>query len=55
LFRGAFLETNPIPIKAMMEACGMAAGPCRLPLCELLPENLQKVQELVKEYELVRM
>jgi 4-hydroxy-tetrahydrodipicolinate synthase len=52
LFRGAFIETNPIPIKAMMNACGMAAGPCRLPLCELLPENQRKVEELVKEYEL---
>ena len=31
LFKGAFIETNPIPIKAAMNICGMAAGGCRLP------------------------
>ncbi len=47
LFRGAFIETNPIPIKAAMNLCGMAAGGCRLPLCELLPENAKKLHELL--------
>ena len=35
LFRAAFSETNPIPIKTALAICGMPAGPCRLPLCEL--------------------
>jgi 4-hydroxy-tetrahydrodipicolinate synthase len=35
LFKAAFIETNPIPIKAAMSLCGMPSGPCRLPLCEL--------------------
>lgn len=34
-FRALFIEPNPIPIKAAMELCGMAAGKCRLPLTEL--------------------
>jgi 4-hydroxy-tetrahydrodipicolinate synthase len=40
-FRALFLETNPVPIKAAMAALGMAAGPVRLPLCELEAPNLE--------------
>lgn len=31
----AFIETNPIPIKAMHRLYGLPGGKCRLPLCEL--------------------
>lgn len=48
LFKAAFIETNPIPIKAAMIECGMAAGPCRLPLCDLAPANLEKLREAIK-------
>ena len=39
LFKLAFIEVNPSPIKYAMDLCGMAAGPCRLPLCEMRREN----------------
>lgn len=48
-FRTAFIETNPIPIKAAMEHAGMASGKCRLPLCELLPENAEKLQASISK------
>lgn len=48
LFRNAFIETNPIPIKAAMKMKGMAAGSCRLPLCDLMPENLAKLANSVR-------
>lgn len=48
LFQAAFLETNPAPIKAAMAHCGMAAGPCRLPLTDLLPENWAKLERVLK-------
>ncbi len=35
-----FIETNPIPVKAAMNLMGMNAGPCRLPLYEMSPENV---------------
>lgn len=47
LFRAAFIETNPIPIKAAMEMCSMAAGACRLPLCPLTSENTVKLQQVI--------
>jgi 4-hydroxy-tetrahydrodipicolinate synthase len=39
LFRVAFCETNPAPIKFAMNRCGMAAGPLRLPLVEIGSAN----------------
>jgi 4-hydroxy-tetrahydrodipicolinate synthase len=44
----AFVETNPIPIKAAMQLCQMAAGTCRLPLCDLTPTNLHKLKEVIQ-------
>jgi 4-hydroxy-tetrahydrodipicolinate synthase len=46
LFRGAFIETNPIPIKALMHFEGLPSGHCRLPLCALAPENEKKLRHL---------
>lgn len=46
-FKAAFIETNPIPIKAAMQMRKMPAGPCRLPLCNLLPENDLKLQQVI--------
>jgi 4-hydroxy-tetrahydrodipicolinate synthase len=38
-FKAAFVETNPVPIKAAMNMFGLPAGTLRLPLCPLLKEN----------------
>ncbi len=43
-FRGAFIETNPVPIKAAMNMKGLPAGTLRLPMCDLLKENESKVR-----------
>lgn len=45
--KAAFIETNPIPIKAAMNLCGMPAGGCRLPLCDLAPVNLQRLKDIL--------
>ncbi|MDR0719775.1 MAG: 4-hydroxy-tetrahydrodipicolinate synthase [Treponema sp.] len=39
LFKAAFIETNPVPVKAAMGWIGLPAGPCRLPLGCLDPKN----------------
>ncbi|MDR2419418.1 MAG: dihydrodipicolinate synthase family protein, partial [Treponema sp.] len=39
LVKVAFVETNPIPIKAAMGMAGLPAGPTRLPLGPLSPAN----------------
>lgn len=39
------LDTNPIPIKKMLEIKGLPAGPCRLPLSPLPLEKVTMMQE----------
>lgn len=46
-FKAAFIETNPIPIKAAMQLCSKPAGGCRLPLCDLTSANHQKLKEVL--------
>ncbi|MCI9263084.1 MAG: 4-hydroxy-tetrahydrodipicolinate synthase [Oscillospiraceae bacterium] len=36
-----FVEVNPIPIKTALDLIGKAAGPLRLPLCDMTPEHLE--------------
>ena len=39
MMKAAFIETNPVPIKAAMNWAGLPAGPVRLPLGKLDPKN----------------
>lgn len=39
LIKALFCEVNPIPVKAALNLMNMEAGPCRLPLTNLTPEN----------------
>ena len=43
-FRVSFIETNPVPIKTAMRLAEFAAGPLRSPLCDLQPENEEKLR-----------
>jgi len=49
LIKGAFIETNPVPIKAAMEMCGKPAGGVRLPLCELKPDNKECLKTILMD------
>lgn len=51
IFRTAFIETNPIPIKTAMNLVGMPAGKCRLPLCEMSEANKEKLKKVLSQYE----
>lgn len=48
-FEAIFIETNPIPIKAVLSAAGLCQEIYRLPLCEMRPENKKKLEAVVKE------
>ncbi len=52
-FRAAFLETNPIPIKAAMNLKGYAAGGYRLPLCSMQEENFVKLKKVMQDMKLI--
>lgn len=45
LIEALFCEVNPIPVKAAMKEIGYDCGGCRLPLCDITPENLAKLKK----------
>ncbi|KKL74397.1 hypothetical protein LCGC14_2065280, partial [marine sediment metagenome] len=47
LFKAAFVETNPIPIKAMLAMAGMIQNELRLPLVPLADEYRAPLAELL--------
>ena len=53
LFKGAFIETNPIPIKAAMNICGMAAGGCRLPITPISKASEIQLKTILKQMKLI--
>lgn len=48
LYKAAFIETNPVPIKTAMKLVGMPAGECRLPLCSMSEENVSRLIEVLE-------
>jgi 4-hydroxy-tetrahydrodipicolinate synthase len=53
IFKACFIETNPIPIKAMLAMQGLCKEVYRLPLCELRIENRKIVENLLKEKKII--
>jgi len=52
IFKAAFIETNPAPIKYAMQRIGLAGGPLRLPLVEIHPASRKVIDEVLKALEL---
>lgn len=50
LFKGMFVETNPIPIKIAMSMKGMDTGELRLPLCEMEAGNRAGLEKLLRTH-----
>jgi 4-hydroxy-tetrahydrodipicolinate synthase len=53
LFKGIFIETNPIPIKAALAMKGMIKESYRLPMCEMKPDNREKLRKILKDLKIV--
>jgi 4-hydroxy-tetrahydrodipicolinate synthase len=53
LFEAEFIETNPIPIKAALAMKGMCEEVYRLPMCELLPENREKLKKILIQMKII--
>ena len=48
LIDALFSEVNPIPVKEAMKQIGYDCGQCRLPLCKITNENLNRLNTLLK-------
>lgn len=53
LIKILFIEVNPIPIKTAMNLMGYHVGGFRMPLCEMVPENLSLLETTLKNYGLL--
>lgn len=53
LINNLFIEVNPIPVKEAMNMMGMAAGPCRLPLCEMTDVHKENLKASLSKFGLV--
>jgi 4-hydroxy-tetrahydrodipicolinate synthase len=53
LFEVEFIETNPIPIKSALAMKGMCEEVYRLPICELRPENKEKLKQVLTEMKII--
>ena len=53
LIKTMFIETNPIPVKTAMGLMKLIGPQLRLPMCEMLAENKEKLVKEMKEYGLI--
>ena len=49
LFKGLFITSNPIPVKAALAIIGRPAGPPRLPLVPATPEERASVEQAMRD------
>ena len=53
VYQAAFCETNPIPVKAMMEMMNLCSGEVRLPLVLPTEEHLVQIRKALADYHLL--
>ena len=53
LTKAMFIETNPIPVKTAMGLMKLCEPDMRLPLCDMMPENKEKLVKELKGYRLI--
>lgn len=54
LFKGMFVDTNPIPVKHAAHLMGLTQSlGFRLPICETSRENIEKIREMLRSYRLI--
>lgn len=54
LIDALFCEVNPIPVKVAMRKLGYAAGPLRMPLCEMEPAHEQQLEAALRNHGLLK-
>ena len=54
LIDALFCEVNPIPVKVAMRKLGYAAGPLRMPLCEMEPAHEKQLEDALRNHGLIK-
>jgi 4-hydroxy-tetrahydrodipicolinate synthase len=55
IFKGIFVTSNPVPIKALMNMRGIKAGGVRLPLVKATPVEIKFLKDLFDEFKKVHV
>ncbi len=53
IFKGLFITTNPVPVKAALNMLGYQVGPPRLPLVEATPAEKESIKKMLAEAKLL--
>lgn len=53
MFKGLFIATNPVPVKAALNIMGMDVGGVRMPMCRANEAEIKQLQQLLKRYALI--
>ena len=53
LINALFIEVNPIPAKTAMNLMGFKAGELRMPLCDMMENNLEVLKASMKKHNLI--
>jgi 4-hydroxy-tetrahydrodipicolinate synthase len=53
LFKASFIETNPVPIKAAMNLCGLDVGDVRSPLAPLTEASQRRLESILRGLQLI--
>ena len=54
LINGLFMDVTPIPVKEALNIMGYNVGECRLPLCNMLPTQVENLKKLLTKHGLVK-
>jgi 4-hydroxy-tetrahydrodipicolinate synthase len=53
IFKGLFIETNPIPVKSALKKMGLYNGEMRLPMCDLSAANDERLEKMLKAAKII--
>ena len=54
LIEALFCEVNPIPVKKALNLMGMNGGTLRMPLSEMEPGNVERLEKAMRDYGLIK-
>jgi len=54
LVHALFIEVNPIPVKTALNLMGFQVGHLRMPLCDMVEENLEKLKATLQAHGLLK-
>jgi 4-hydroxy-tetrahydrodipicolinate synthase len=55
IFKGIFVTSNPVPVKALLNMMGIKVGGVRLPLVKATPVEMKFLKDLINEFKMAHL